>query len=453
MSDKSHLSGKNFSVITLGCRVNRCEAEAIAAMLERRGARFAGDGAASGADIVIVVTCSVTSMADAKTRKTIRRARRESPEALIVACGCWAQGAEPDAARSIGVDVLVGSRMKETLADALEEWYEARNGCVIRRTDVSRLGDWDDLPLDRPRIGARAFVKVQDGCDRRCSYCVVSSLRGASVSRAPEDAVDEVRRVVAGGTMEVVLTGVQIGGYRRDGVSLAGLIRMISRVPGLRRLRLGSLEPFAATEELLASMSESEAFCPHLHLPLQSGDDGVLKAMRRGYDSAGFARVVAAARRYLGDDAHISTDLIVGFPGESERAFANSLSLLESLAIDRTHVFPYSPRAGTESAAMPLLPAAVVKERTSRALALSEKLSSGYAAKMVGKPDAVLIESVDGGVASGWSRHYTRFYIKVHNTENNLTGNEFIAIPKQSIGSILLCEGVGREEIIFYTDE
>jgi threonylcarbamoyladenosine tRNA methylthiotransferase MtaB len=454
MANDNHLRGKKFSVIAMGCRVNRYEAESIASMLENRGAIFIRERKeAEPADIVVVVTCSVTSAADAKTRKIIRRTRRENPDSVLVACGCWAQSASLRDAEFAGVDILVGNRVKWMIADAVEKWYASPGRAMAEKIDVAECREWDKLSLDRVRMGTRAFIKVQDGCDRGCSYCLVSSLRGPCVSRDFDDAISEVSRVSGRGAGEIVLTGVQLGSYGHKGLTLAGLIRRISLIPGVRRLRLGSIEPFSVTEELLRAAGDSEVFCPHLHIPLQSGDDGVLRAMGRGYDSSDFARVAEMARKYLGGDVHISTDLIVGFPGESEAAFENSLSLLESLSIGKVHVFPYSPRAGTHSASMGRLPGAAIKQRAERANAVAEKLLSNYASEMVGKRDSMLAENVDGGIASGWSRHYLRVYARNRDTKNDLKGNEFIVSPKISIGSILLCEGVGREDIIIYRDE
>jgi len=457
MGKPNNLPGKKFRVVTLGCRVNHYESEAIASMLEDRGATFVFGGSEETgnerADIVIVVTCSVTSAADAKTRKTLRRFRRANPDSLIVACGCWAQAAGAEEVKSSGADILIGNRVKERIADEIERWYKSPGAASPIRADLSEYREWDYLSLDRPRMSTRAFLKVQDGCDRRCSYCVVSSLRGPSVSRDIDDAVAEAARIAANGAGEIILTGVQLGGYESGGAALADLVAEISRVPGLKRLRLGSLEPFSLTEKLLAVMRDSEVFCPHIHLPLQSGDDGVLRAMRRGYGASDFASAVAMTRKFLGDFAHISTDLIVGFPGESEAAFEHSMSLLRLLALGKVHVFPYSPREGTDSAAMARLPSPVVKERTGRALALAETLLSEYAARMAGRADSVLVESVENGIASGWSRHYLRIYLPAQGTKKNLIGKEIFVCPKTSIGSILLCEGVDREKIIFYADE
>jgi threonylcarbamoyladenosine tRNA methylthiotransferase MtaB len=439
--------GKTFSVITLGCRVNHYEAEAIASMLEARGAVFARGSGGAAPDIAVIVTCSVTSAADAKTRKIIRRTRRLYPKTAIVACGCWTQSASSDDIASSGADIVIGSRLKGYIADELEKWYASPRATVERRTDVAKSRDWDPLSLDRTRILTRAFIKVQDGCDRRCSYCAVPSLRGGAVSRDARGVLDEISRVAANGAKEVILTGVQLGGYQSGEVSLARLVDEISRVQGLSRLRLGSLEPFAVTDDLLRAARDSEIFCPHLHIPIQSGDDDVLRAMRRGYGVSDFERVVGLARVYLGDDAHISTDLIVGFPGETDKMFENSMRVVERLRFGKIHVFPYSPRAGTAASQLERLPAGTVKERTARALSLSERLAAEYASRFVARDCAVLAENADDGVASGWSEHYLRVYFRVPGGEKYAGENEITLIPKISVGSILLCEGVEPEKI------
>jgi threonylcarbamoyladenosine tRNA methylthiotransferase MtaB len=451
MREDSCLTGKTFSVTTLGCRVNHYEAEAIASMLEARGAVFVREGGDAPPDIAVVVTCSVTSVADAKTRKTIRRARRLHPDSAIVACGCWAQNASPGDVSSSGADIVIGSRLKGHIADELENWYlsDKRISRAVTdiRTDVTKSREWDTLSLDKTRILTRAFIKIQDGCDRMCGYCAVPLLRGGAASRDAREALDEINRVVANGAKEVILTGVQLGGYQSGEISLARLVDGISRVGGLRRLRLGSLEPFAVTDDLLRAARDSEIFCPHLHLPIQSGDDETLRAMRRGYRVSDFERVVELARTRLGESAHISTDLIVGFPGETEEMFENSMKAVERLMFGKVHVFPYSPRAGTAAARLECLPAATVKRRTARAIELSERLAAEYASRFVARDCAVLAENERGGVASGWSGHYLRVYFKVSGSEKNVRGQEITLRPKISVGSILLGEGVAPEEI------
>jgi threonylcarbamoyladenosine tRNA methylthiotransferase MtaB len=450
MSKYFHLKGKTFSVVTLGCRVNHYEAEALSAAMEAGGAVFVPGGAAE-TDIMIIVTCSVTSVADAKSRKAVRRARRANPGGTLVACGCWAQAISAGEAAGAGVNILVGNRVKNAIPGLLEKWYEAPK-FFEKKTDVAKSEEWDDISLDHPRISTRAFIKVQDGCDRQCSYCAVPSLRGRCVSRRLEDVVSEVERVTSRGAGEIVLTGIQLGGYGAGNVSLAGLVKRISRVPGVTRLRLGSLEPFAVTGELLRAAADSGVFCPHLHLPVESGDDGVLAFMRRGYTASDFARITDMARAYLGDDVHISTDLIVGFPGESESAFSNSLKLLEEISVGKVHVFPYSPRKGTPAEAMERPPGSVMSERTAHALELSERLLSSYAEKWVGRENSVLAENAENGVVSGWNRHYVRVYFPSDRDKNSVRGNEFQVQPKISIGSILLCEGADRGKCVLYEE-
>jgi threonylcarbamoyladenosine tRNA methylthiotransferase MtaB len=458
----SHLTGKTFSVTTLGCRVNHYEAEAIASALEARGAVFTREDAGTPPDIAVILTCSVTATADAKTRKAIRAARRLRPDSTIVACGCWAQAASSGDISSSGADIVIGSRLKGHIADELENRYASRAShagedgagpVVKRRADVAESRDWDSLSLDRTRILTRAFIKVQDGCDRRCSYCAVPSLRGGAVSRDSRDVLDEIGRVVANGAKEVILTGVQLGGYQSGEVSLARLVGEISRTDGLRRLRLGSLEPFAVTDELLRACRDSEIFCHHLHIPIQSGDDDVLRAMRRGYGVSDFERVVGLARTYLGDRAHISTDLLVGFPWETDQMFENSLKTAKRLKFGKIHVFPYSLRAGTSASRLECLPADTVKGRTARALALSARLIAAYASRFVGKDCAVLAENTGEGLACGWNEHYLRVYFRVPDGVKCARGNEFTLKPKISVGSILLGEGVEPEDVAAYLAE
>jgi threonylcarbamoyladenosine tRNA methylthiotransferase MtaB len=338
---------------------------------------------------------------------------------------------------------VVGNRVKGAIPDALESWFSSPGGGGVLTLRDDNLGEsrrWDELRLDGPRLGTRAFVKVQDGCSRRCSYCAVPGLRGAETSRDLADVLGEVSRVVESGCAEVVLTGIHLGGYRYGGTGLAGLIDALSSVPGLVRLRLGSIEPFAVDSDLLRALAESPVFCPHLHLPLQSGDDGVLRMMRRGYDASGFVRTADSVRRALGGDVHLSTDLIVGFPGESDDAFGRSLGLLESIGFGRVHVFPFSPRAGTDAALMEeRVEPSVVRERAARAASLAGRLLSKYASRWLGAEDRVLVEESGGGVASGWTTHYLRAYAKGC---ENFIGREILVNPKSEIGGILFMDGI-----------
>ena len=398
------LRGRSVWVHVLGCRSNLCEGDFLAGDLEARGALVTRDP--EGCSAAVIVSCSVTAEADRKCRQAVRRARRTVGEAGVVAvCGCWAQGAAADEARELGADILVGNRRKGELTDALEAMV--RDGRAFRdlRSDLLRDRRWEELPAKRPVFHTRAFLKVQEGCDHFCSYCVIPFLRGRSVSRPADRAMDEARRLLDAGCREIVLTGIHLGMYGRDtGSSLAELVRALSALPGLERLRLGSLEPFALSEDLLEVLKESPVFCPHLHLPLQSGDDGVLSRMRRGYTADDFARLCDRARERLGSDLHISSDILVGFPGEDDDAFANTLRLMRRAGIGRAHVFPFSPRRGTLAEGFgDRVEPAVVSARAAEASALGEALLNAYAVRFLGRTVPVLTEGERRG---GYTPHF-----------------------------------------------
>ena len=439
---------------TLGCRTNNYEAEAVVSALERRGAVFLPNASAP-ADISMIFTCSITSAADAKTRKLIRRARRDNPSAAVVVCGCCAQELSLDEAFRLGANILVGNRMKHEIPGLLERWFAAADPTALleaRDVNIGKNRVWDALHLDRPRAYTRAFIKIQDGCSRTCSYCAVPRLRGAESSRPPGEIYDEISKVTESGCIEAVLTGIRLGGYRYCSVGLAELVDSLSSVPGLARLRLGSLEPFAASDGLLRALASSSAFCPHLHLPVQSGDDEVLARMRRGYDSSDFKRMADRVRSTLGEMIHISTDHIVGFPGETDSAFERSLAFLEDVGFGRVHVFPFSPRAGTDAAKMEgRVDSAVIKERTARAVHMSGNLLSRYAARWVGASDSILAEGKSARAASGWTRHYIKAYAA--SPSGNFTGKEILLYPKNEIRGILLGEGVTAADITDSADE
>ena len=448
MAINSILKDKTFEVVTLGCRTNHYEAEAIASMLEARGARYRKFQSGGAPDILVLVTCSITAVADAKARKLIRRLRRRHPAALLVATGCFVQGKEDEEVLGLGVDVSVGNRLKATLPQAIEAWFESRNPSASRIDVLRREVHWDDLRLDRPRIHTRAFVKVQEGCSRACSYCIVPSVRGPQVSRDPREVVREVAEITASGCREIVLTGIHLGGYRHERAMLADLIAGLAAVPGLERLRLGSIEPFSIDDRLLSALAGLPAFCPHVHVPLQSGDDEILKRMRRGHTAADFVSTIRRIRAALGDDAHLSTDLIVGFPGEDEAAFERSLALIGDLGFGKIHVFPFSPRAGTPAAVMTdAVSRDQVKQRVARAGAFSAELLAKYAERWVSRSDTVMIEylqemtDVARPVATGWTRHYLKSYFQT--ACDKVTAGDIVTfVPKSTVRGILRGDGL-----------
>lgn len=401
------LSGRKIAVQALGCRTNLAEAEALASEFEACGAQIVTVGTC---DAAVILTCSVTSVADRKSRQLIYRFRRENPRGCVVVCGCWAQGADEAEARKMGVSLLVGNRHKSEIPGLVAQWLEGDASSFFALRDAMGRR-WDDLELTRSPYFGRAFVKIQDGCDHRCTYCIVPLLRGPSVSRPLDSVVAEARRCASAGRCEVILTGVHLGLYGRDnGSSLAAAVRALSAVEGVSRLRFGSLEPFSIGDDLLEALAESKVFCRHLHLPLQSGDDEVLRRMGRGHSAEDYLNLVRRLRSALGDDLHVSTDVMCAFPGETERAFSNTLSLLDAARIGRVHSFRYSPRPGTAAADFPRqVPSDQALERSERLKRASLRRLDEEARRWIGKGVEVLFEGTGRGRSQGYTREYFEF--------------------------------------------
>lgn len=394
----------------MGCRTNIFESEALCSEFTSAGSVIVCEGVL---DAAILVSCSVTAEADRKCRQMLRRLRRDNPGALILATGCWAQKASLQEAVSLGLDCLVGNRLKYRIPAIVGEMLTTERPVAlprIERIDVSEHHGWDPLFLEKPQARTRAFIKVQDGCDHRCSYCIIPDLRGRPVERLPSEVLDEIARVALAGCKEIVFTGINLGMYgRSSGMSLGELVRRAGDIEGIVRIRFGSLEPFALTDSLLRDLSNTAQFCHHLHLPLQSGDDEVLKRMHRGYSAEDFVRYTDLAREILGDDIHISTDMIAGFPGESEEAFGATLLLVSRVRVGRLHVFRFSPRDGTSAAALAgRIPGEVSRSRVNRALALGRDLLDAYCRVWVGRNIDILVEKSEGGQFEGLSPHFIR---------------------------------------------
>ena len=401
------LAGCRVLIQALGCRTNLAEAEALSCEFERSGASVVDE---APFDAAIVVTCSVTAIADRKSRQLLHRFRRECPDACLVACGCWAQGAAEKNAAKIGVNLLIGNRYKSEIPGLVALWLSSRpEGIATMRGRMGR--HWDELRLEQSPYYGRAFIKVQDGCDHNCSYCVVPARRGPSVSRPVADILAEARRCAEKGQYELILTGVHRGLFGRDsGESFADLIRALGQVEGVSRLRFGSLEPFCIGDDLLEALAESKIFCRHLHLPVQSGDDGVLARMRRGHTAADYLDLVARLRKALGEDLHISTDVMCAFPQESEAAFGNTLSLLEKARIGRVHAFRYSPRPGTPAAVMSgQIDRDTALDRMARLKAAASASLQREAERWGGREVEVLFEGEKRGRSQGYTREYLEF--------------------------------------------
>ena len=407
---------------TFGCRLNQYDTESIRTLLEASG-RYetaAGGGEAAGADVYVVNTCSVTARADASARKAVRRIHADHPTAKIVVTGCYAQRAPEELAALPGVSLVLGAADRGRVVEELEGVRPGPGeGPRIAVAPVSEARKFLETPITEMLTRRRAFVKVQEGCNESCSFCIVPRTRGVSRSRDPEAVLDQVRRLVDGGYPEVVVTGVHAGDYgldlpgagagRRGRRPLVELLERILAVPGLGRLRLSSIEPASVSDDLVSLMADEEKFARHLHLPLQSANDAVLARMRRRYTADGFRRLVEgiAARA---PDCGIGTDVICGFPGETDAAFQDTFDALAELPITYVHPFTYSPRPGSESARWKDdVPGEVKKRRTTALKRLARAKGQAFRERHVGRLAAVLPEGPEG---TGWTDNYIRVAIE-----------------------------------------
>lgn len=365
------------------------------------------------ADVYVINTCSVTSLGDRKSRQIIRRAHRENERAVIAVCGCYAQVAPEEIKAIEGVRVVLGTKERAQIVDYVERALR-EDGILDGVGDIMQAHTFEDIPLYDSPQRTRAFLKIEDGCENFCSYCIIPYARGPVKSRALSHIRAEAEKLVRAGFHEIVLTGIHLGAYGRDlggEVTLADACREVLSVAGLRRLRLGSLESLELSPELFALIREDGRFCAHLHLPLQAGSDAVLRAMNRHYDTAEFARLIEGVRREVPGIA-ISTDIIVGFPGETEEMFAESLAFVARLGFSRMHVFPYSRRTGTPAARMTdQVPEPVKKERVHRMQALAREKTTAFEQSFLGETLRVLFETRVDGVTDGLTDNYIRVYV------------------------------------------
>lgn len=400
------------AIKTLGCKINQYDSGVIQERLARESCSFVPFEAP--ADVYVVNTCTVTDRADWEARQLVRKARRQSPAARVVVTGCYAQVSPEEVSQLPGVDFVAGLNRMDDLVRFV------RSGEAGAAPGVS-VGD----PRTERGVGVlgarrflgrtRAFLKVQEGCNFACSYCIIPTARGRSRSVPPEQVLEQVRGLAEAGFAEVVLTGIHLGGYGRDlapRVSLSELVRRIAGSGLVPRLRLSSLDPREVTGELLAVMADSEVVCPHLHVCVQAGSDGILRKMRRNYDTDYFARLMARAREKL-PRAALGTDVIVGFPEETEAVFRESLDFLADQPLTYFHVFPYSARRGTPAADMPgQVPQAEKKERSRRARALGARKKEAFYRNQVGRRVSVLVEEAAAG-EPGRLKGYSRNYLQV----------------------------------------
>lgn len=395
------------AVATLGCKANQYESGRIVADFVARGYDVVDD--AADADILVVNTCTVTNVADGKSRRQIRRLKRLHPNALVVATGCAAEVDPLGVQASTGIDLVVPNRAKATLVDVTAERGRSRGVALPTMDEDAVPANVADCRL--PSLGrTRALLMVQDGCGYRCSYCIIPTARPVRSSRPFGEVIAEAAALARQGYREIVLTGISIGSWRHGHLRLVDVVRRMAEIPELARIRLSSIEPKTVSPSLIAAFAELPACCHHFHIPLQSGDDGTLSAMNRYYDAAFFARLVARIRARLPDVA-ISTDVITGFPTETDAGFERTLAFCRDMGFCKIHVFPFSPRRGTPAAAMEdAVGPERRRERTARLIALSDAGTQGWAARHVASTVDVLVEPRDPrtGHFSGLTGNYVR---------------------------------------------
>lgn len=413
---------KKAALHNLGCKVNAYETEAMQEMLEQAGYEIVPFK--EGADVYVINTCTVTNIADRKSRQMLHRARKLNPEAVVVAAGCYVQ---TQGEREIDpcIDIVIGNNHKKDLVRILREYEENREKDRAGEIgDINMTKEYESLHLTRTGEHTRAYIKVQDGCNQFCTYCIIPYARGRVRSREMQDVEQEVRTLAGNGYQEVVLTGIHLSSYGIDFDGrrhLIELIRAVHEIEGIRRIRLGSLEPGIVTEEFAEALASMPKICPHFHLSLQSGCDAVLKRMNRKYTSGEYYEKCRILRKYF-DAPALTTDVIVGFPGETEAEFQESYDFVDKVDFYETHIFKYSKREGTKAASMPdQVDEQIKAQRSARLIELGEMKRKAYEKKFIGRTVEVLVEedAVIGGknVQTG----HTKEYIKIAlDSEENL---------------------------------
>ena len=430
-TDSKNMSSeqKKAALHNLGCKVNAYETDAMQQLLEEAG--YIIVPFEERADVYVINTCSVTNIADRKSRQMLHRARKNNPDAIVVAAGCYVQTATPEVLEDDAVDIIIGNNQKNHLIDLLDAYAKQKQEPLVCCEDINRPEqEYEQMSVKKTAEHTRAFIKVQDGCNQFCSYCIIPYARGRVRSRIIADVVEEVTSLAKSGYQEVVLTGIHLSSY---GLSenynsgfehnqLLELIEAVAKVEGIKRIRLGSLEPQIITEAFAKRLANVNKICPHFHLSLQSGCDATLKRMNRKYTAEEYAAGCAMLRKYFNDPA-ITTDVIVGFPGETEEEFATTKQYVADIGFYEMHIFKYSKRKGTKAAVMPEQVNEQIKaKRSDILLACEEKMSKTYRDGYVGREVEVLFETPWEWDGKPYYTGYTREYIRVaYPTTENLS--------------------------------
>lgn len=435
---------RTVAIHSLGCKVNSYEAESMEQLLKQAGYTIVPFDENITADIYIINTCSVTNIADRKSRQMLHKSKKINPDAIVVAAGCYVNADTKKAAEDNAVDIVLGNNCKINIVEALENYYKDKNNSEMV-VDFKEKQEYEELKLDEVSTHTRAYIKIQDGCNQFCSYCIIPYTRGRIRSRDIDEIEEEVTKLVLKGFKEVVLTGIHLTSYGVDNNkgSLLEVIMRLDKIDGLQRIRLGSLEPRVITEEFAKTLSSSKKICPHFHLSLQSGCDTVLKRMNRKYTTQEYYDKCCILRKYFNNPA-ITTDVIVGFPQETEEEFEATKVFLAKVHFYEMHIFKYSRRKGTVADRMEgQVDEKVKTQRSAILLELENKMSKEYRQQHIGKTEEVLIEEIVSENGKDYFMGFTPDYIRVKIAcDTALDNSEYINTIKKVYMKELSDDGI-----------
>ena len=426
--------------ITLGCRVNQYESDAMAELLREAGWEVTDDPSVS--DLCIINTCTVTNIADRKSRQMISKAHRLNENAKLIACGCFTQRSPEEAKRLSGVDAVLGSADKNKIVEIAAALFENEHGeAEVLVRDVMREREFEELSATREGR-TRAYLKIQDGCNMFCTYCAIPYARGAIRSRRLESVRNEAEKLNEEGYAEVVLTGIHLMSYGRDfgdGINILDAVKCFDGLENIKRIRFGSLEPHMMTDEIISGLAANERICRQFHLALQSGSTTVLDRMKRGYTAEQFYALTVKLRTAFGEGLALTTDIIAGFPGETEEEHRETLAFMEKVGFSKAHIFPYSRRSGTKADGMSdQLTNAVKSERAKELIEKGRELEMKFLKTYIGSTVSVLIEENEGGKALGCTDTYAKVAVGSHEEENTFVNVLIDSVSVQKDGEIRL---------------
>ncbi len=429
---------KSVASYALGCKVNQYESEAIAELFEEKGYDVVGID--DKADVYVINTCTVTNFGDKKSRQLIRKVKRQNPDALVAVVGCYAQTAPDEVMKIEGVNIVIGTKDRKEIVSIVENYHDNKPENHV--SPIMKEREFEHLKIHKLKNRTRAYLKIQDGCSQFCSYCIIPYARGPIRSRDPEDIMEEVNVLAQNGFKEIVLTGIHVASYGKDikNIDLLGIIKRVHEVEGIERIRFSSIEPNIITEEFVSEIVKLKKVCHHFHLSLQSGCDKTLKDMNRKYTTEKYYDAVCILRKYMSDVA-ITTDIIVGFPGETEEDFNESYEFAKKVQFSKIHVFPYSPKKGTPAAERKdQILNSIKQERSKKLIELSDKMANDFMSKYIDKSVEVLFER---NINENQYEGHTGNYIKVVGSSCEDVSNKIVNVKIKSVeyeNIVGLCE-------------